>query len=152
MYSLSLHYKEKHEKSMGTCFRPTIPLGWQLSGRQLSWVAVVLSGSCPRWQLSGAGPAGGPVVPGPPFEIGAPISRLAHLLLHTSNTVFSKCAPPYGFWPLLVFGPPPAASSWRRAWSGADPVRKFRGGDFSNIWQTSLSWQPSVFPNCTKSW
>ena len=30
--------------------------------------------------------------------------------------------------------------------------RKFRGGDFSNIWQSSLSWQTSVFPYCTKSW
>ena len=38
-----------------------------------------------------------------------PISRLAHRLLHTSNTVFKKCAP------LLFFGPP-AAKSWRQAW------------------------------------
>ena len=75
MYSLSLHYKEKHEKSVGTCSRHTTPLGgsclrWQLSGWQLSgwllsgWqlsvavvqVAVVLGsscagGSCPGWQL-----------------------------------------------------------------------------------------------------
>jgi len=29
MYPLSLYYKEKHEKSVGTCSRPTIPLGWQ---------------------------------------------------------------------------------------------------------------------------
>jgi len=36
--------------------------------------------------------------------------------------------------------------------AGADPARKFRGDDFSNIWQSSISWQPSVFPNCTKSW
>ena len=48
-----------------------------------------------------------------------PISRLAHRLLHTSNTVFKKCgspcwflAPPSGFWP------PPAAKSWRRACHG----------------------------------
>ena len=27
---------------------------------------------------------------------------------------------------------------------GADPARKFRGGDFSNIWQSSLSWQSCV--------
>jgi len=33
---------------------------------------------------------------------------------------------------------------------GADPARKFRGGDFSNIWQSSLSWQSGVFPNCKK--
>jgi len=26
------------------------------------------------------------------------------------------------------------------------------GGDFSNIWQSSLSQQLSAFPNCTKSW
>jgi len=57
MYSLSLHYKEKHEKSVGTCFRLTVLLGWQLS-----CVAIVLGGSCPDgsclvavvwWQLSG---------------------------------------------------------------------------------------------------
>jgi len=29
MYPLLLYYKEKHEKSVGTCSRPTIPLGWQ---------------------------------------------------------------------------------------------------------------------------
>jgi len=34
----------------------------------------------------------------------------------------------------------------------ADPARKFRGGDFSNIWQSSVSWQSSVFPNCKNSW
>ena len=35
------------------------------------------------------------------------ISCLARRLLHTSNTVFLKCGPPSGFWPLhLVFGPP----------------------------------------------
>jgi len=32
MYSLSFHNKEKHEKSVGTYFRPTTPRGWQLSG------------------------------------------------------------------------------------------------------------------------
>jgi len=37
-------------------------------------------------------------------------------------------------------------------WPGADPVRKFRGGDFRNIWQWSLSRQSGVFPNCKKSW
>jgi len=36
MYSLSLHYKEKREKSVGKCSRPTILLGWQLSEWQLS--------------------------------------------------------------------------------------------------------------------
>jgi len=42
-----------------------------------------------------------------------PVSRLAPLLLHTSNTVFSRCGSPFCFWPLLlVFGPP---KSWRRA-------------------------------------
>jgi len=45
------------------------------------------------------------VVPAPP------ISHLAHRLLHTSNTVFLKCV-----LPLLVFDPPHAAKSWRRAW------------------------------------
>ena len=35
-------------------------------------------------------------------------------------------------------------------YSGADPARKFRGSDFSNIWQSSLSWQSGVFPNCKK--
>jgi len=40
--------------------------------------------------------SGGAVVPGTPFEIGAPlaISLLAPRLLHTSNTVFKKCGPP----------------------------------------------------------
>jgi len=38
------------------------------------------------------------------------------------------------------------------AGSRADPAGKCRGGDFSNIWQSSLRWQPSVFLNCTKSW
>jgi len=36
MYSLILHYKEKHEKSVGTCSHPTTPLGWHLSGWRLS--------------------------------------------------------------------------------------------------------------------
>jgi len=31
MYSVSLHYKEKHEKNVRTCSRTTIPSGWQLS-------------------------------------------------------------------------------------------------------------------------
>jgi len=36
--------------------------------------------------------------------------------------------------------------------AGADPDRKFKGGDVSNIWQSILSWQSDVFPNCKKSW
>jgi len=40
---------------------------------------------------SGSSPAGGPLVPG------LPISRLAHWLLHTSNTVFLKCGLPFLF-------------------------------------------------------
>jgi len=35
---------------------------------------------------------------------------------------------------------------------GADPARKFMGGDFSNICLSSLSWQSGVFPHCKKSW
>ena len=58
----------------------------------------------------------GPVVPGPPFEIGAPPLHVwptgccIHPILHFKNVA-----------PLLVFGPsfwflaPPAATSWRRA-------------------------------------
>ena len=60
-------------------------------------------------------PAGATVVLAPPFEIGAPISRLApgcciHPILYLKNVP-----------PLLVLGPsfwflaPPAAKSWRRA-------------------------------------
>jgi len=56
---------------------------------------------------------GGAVVPGPPiWNRCPPISRLAHRLLHTSNTVFKKCgspcwflAPPSGFWPPLLLNP-----------------------------------------------
>ena len=53
-------------------------------------------------------PGPSPVVP--------PISRLAHRLLHASNTVFKKRAPPSDFWPLLLIFGPPAATSWRRVW------------------------------------
>jgi len=50
---------------------------------------------------------------------------MASQLLHTSNTVFEKCAPPSGFWPLhLVFGPP-AAKSWRRACLNTPEVARF---------------------------
>jgi len=56
--------------------------------------------------LQGRRQRGGQWFPAPPFEICAPISRLAPWLLHTSNTVFLKCGPPSGFWPLLSFGPP----------------------------------------------
>ena len=45
------------------------------------------------WILLGPPPAGESVVPAPP------ISRLAHRLLHTSNTVFLKCGSPFGFLP-----------------------------------------------------
>jgi len=44
-------------------------------------------------------PAGGQWFPAPP------ISRLAHRLLHTSNTVFKKCAPPSSSWPHLLLNP-----------------------------------------------
>jgi len=54
----------------------------------------------------GPSPAGGPVVPGPPiWNLFPPISRLASWLLHTSNTVFKKCAPPSVFWPPLLLNP-----------------------------------------------
>jgi len=54
----------------------------------------------------GPSPAGGPVVPGPPiWNLCPPISRLASWLLHTSNTVFKKCAPPSVFWPPLLLNP-----------------------------------------------
>jgi len=36
MYSLSLHYKEKPEESVGTCSRTTTPLESHLSRWQLS--------------------------------------------------------------------------------------------------------------------
>ena len=59
---------------------------------------------------------GGPVVPGPPFEICAPHFTFDPWLLHTSNTVFQKCGPLLGFGPSLWFLASPAAKSWRRAW------------------------------------
>jgi len=34
-----------------------------------------------------------------------PISRLAPRLQHTSNTVFLKCGPPFGFWSPLLLNP-----------------------------------------------
>jgi len=40
------------------------------------------------WGHQGHRQRGNQWCPAPPFEIGAPISRLAHRLLHTSNTVF----------------------------------------------------------------
>jgi len=52
----------------------------------------------PWWRAVASGR--GAVVPGSPiWNRCPPISRLAHRLLHTSNTAFQKCAP------LLVFGP-----------------------------------------------
>ena len=56
--------------------------------------------------------SGGAVVPNPPFEICAPLSRLAPWFLHTSDIVFQKCgrpfwflAPPSGFWSPLLLNP-----------------------------------------------
>jgi len=55
---------------------------------------------------------GGGVVPGPPFEICDPHFRFGPWLLHTSNTVFLKCGPPFwflappsGFCPPLLLNP-----------------------------------------------
>jgi len=67
-----------------------------------------------RRQRGGAGGA-----PHPHFKWVPPISGLTHRLLHTSNTVFQKCGPPSGFWPLLLVFGPPAATSWRWAWCHA---------------------------------
>ena len=52
-YSLSLHSKRKYEKNVGACSCPTAHWGGRCPGRtfpgwQLSLVAVVLGGSCPR--------------------------------------------------------------------------------------------------------
>jgi len=48
-----------------------------------------------------------------------PISRLTHRLLHTSNTVFKKCGPPFwflvppsGFWPPLLLNPGDGPGGW----------------------------------------
>ena len=60
--------------------------------------------------MAGTSPAGGAMVPGPPFEIGAPPFHVwppgccIHPILY-----FKNVAPSSGFWP-------PAAKSWRRAW------------------------------------
>jgi len=48
-------------------------------------------------QYQGRRQRGGQWCPAPPFEICAPLSRLAPWLLHISNTVFLKCAPPFWF-------------------------------------------------------
>jgi len=69
-----------------------------------SWEQIYFGVFC-----AGPSPAGGPVVPSPPFEIGAPPFHVwptgccIHPTLYLKNVV-----------PLLVFGPP-AAKSWRRA-------------------------------------
>ena len=62
MYSLSLRYKEKHEKVWqhvpapqhpwdGSCLSDSC-CRWQLSSVAIVPVAVVVGGNCLRWQLS----------------------------------------------------------------------------------------------------
>ena len=47
----------------------------------------------------------GPVVPFRPLKICVSISYLAPRLLHTSNIIFKKYFPRYGFWPPLLRNP-----------------------------------------------
>jgi len=55
----------------------------------------------PRVVASGGGSGARP----PHMKSVPPISRFVPRLLHTSNTVFLKCAPPSGFWPPLLLNP-----------------------------------------------
>jgi len=59
--------------------------------------------------VSGSSPAGGPVVPGPPFEIGDPHFTFGLTVAEYIQYCILKMWPP--FWYLA----PPAAKSWRRA-------------------------------------
>jgi len=86
---------------------------------------VELSHNHATWLLAGPSPAGGPLVPGPPFEIGAPHLTFGPPVAAYIQYCMSKLWPP-----LLVFGPsfwflaPPAAKSWRRAWLLVDTKSK----------------------------
>jgi len=73
------------------------------------------NGTPPISGTQGRRQRGGPVVPGPPFEICAPHFILVAWLLHTSNTVFKNCTPLLGFDSSFCFLAPPAAKLWRRA-------------------------------------
>jgi len=57
--------------------------------------------------LSGPSPAGGAVVPGPPFEICAPQFHVwpPGCCIHPIQ-YFKNVAPPSGFWPILFFSHP----------------------------------------------
>ena len=53
----------------------------------------------------GPSPAGGPVVPGPPFEIGAPHFAFGPLVATYIQYCVLKMWPPSGFWPPLLLNP-----------------------------------------------
>ena len=81
-----------------------------------------------------------------PFEIGAPHFTFGPRLLHTSNTVFLKCAPP--FWTLLlVFGPP---CCWILATSLSSlcgPLTRKFGDSWFKVWKQSfVSILSKLFP------
>ena len=57
--------------------------------------------------MQGRRQRGGSGARSPHLKSVPPISRLAPCLLHTSNTVFWKCGPSSGFWPLLLVIAPP---------------------------------------------
>jgi len=73
----------------------------------------------------------------PHLKFGPPISHLAPWQLHTSNTTFSKCGPPFWF---LV---PLAAKSWQRAWVQQN-VEKF--------WTIAYSYIKPCFVYKAKAW
>jgi len=76
------------------------PWGSFITAKLLPWIACICMIS-PQTKMQGHRQRGGQWRPATPF-----ISRLAHRLLHTSNTVFQKCGPP-------------SAKSWRRACKNA---------------------------------
>ena len=87
------------------------------------------------------------MVPGAPFEIGAPpfhVSPPGCYILHTSLQ-FKNMAP------LLVFAPP-ASKSWRRDWTmgvariyAGDPLGDFPGAA-KKIFQGPQKWRNFILP------
>ena len=79
---------------------------------------LTLRSFCQSIRQGSRRPRGGQWFPAPPLEIGVPPFHVwptgcgIHPTLH-----FKNVAPPFGFWPLLLFFGPPAVKSWRRAWA-----------------------------------
>jgi len=80
MFLLLLYWKEKHEKSMGTCSQPTTPVGWQLYQ-----MTVVLGGSCPSGRCPGGSCPGGSC---PGGSCPVVVVRVAVVRIHLTNILF----------------------------------------------------------------